>query len=108
MSQKPHSQDCANATIERCRCSCGGALHGINHKSADVTPEKNTAENLAIGTTFIVKTTKEWSAVAVGTTATAELQSDGTWKISWNQDRSKGIQDYFIQSEFDKYLEVIT
>jgi hypothetical protein len=54
-----------------------------------------------------VRTKVDFSGVHSGTTGIAEKETDGTWKITWTQNKSKEIEDWFTQSEFDKYLEII-
>ena len=61
-----------------------------------------------------IKTLIEFSKVPKGTTGNAERDED-LWKITWDGiDRYGGmpfkkrpLQDWFNQSEFDKYLEII-
>lgn len=56
--------------------------------------------------TINIKTKVDFSGVDKGTTGTAE--KDGSlWKITWNQNRSKLIEDWFNESEFAQYLEII-
>ena len=48
----------------------------------------------------------DFSGVPKGTTGTA--QRDGElWKITWNQNKSRLIEDWFNESEFEQYLEMI-
>ena len=53
-----------------------------------------------------IKTFKEFSGVPKGTTGMAE-RDDDLWKITWDLPRTKPLQDWFDDGEFQAYLEVI-
>jgi len=60
-----------------------------------------------------IKTKRSFSGIEVGTTGTAEIELKATsgrnlYKITWDlPDRSRPLVDWFDQSEFKEYLEVI-
>lgn len=59
-----------------------------------------------------IRTNKEFSGVPKGTTGEAHIHED-LWKITWDLPKrffgvkSRRLEDWFDQDEFDKYLVVL-
>jgi len=60
-----------------------------------------------------IRTTVEFSGVPKDTTGECIREKDTPyskkkiWKVTWDLPRSKPLSDWFDQSEFDEYLEVL-
>lgn len=44
-----HSKACETARSRRCRCSCGGELHGKEHSNEEVKERHDDLERVALG-----------------------------------------------------------